>query len=490
MAGVGFAGFAVAVLVGDGAGVAGRWTWPVLLILVGVVGLIASRRQHEGVGPPGTLVRWPGRATSDCGPSRCGASASSPPPPPTSPVPATSPAPKRRPAAVGVLSQTPGRRRPSGQDRRRRPRRRPSRAAAGRRRGRRAGRARGPAGGAAPADLSRGPRFTAAAGPPPHHRPEGTSAPVRLSPELSLPAPRKGRGPSRRSPRSCRSCAGAPPWSLRSWPAPPSSSSTVPPAWASTCRAAPRSSWRPRTPPGRRSTATPSTRTLEVLRRRVDQLGVSEPSLQRSGDRRIIVELPGVADPEEAVAVIGKTAQLTFHPVLGPAGAGERHAARGETGPADESAALGWPGGGHRQRRGTARGHPRRRVLGGVAGAGRVPRRRARRGRSSPARPPAPRPATRPGAWPSSSTSEVISSPAGGTGDPLRPGHHRRHHRITGRLHRGRGQGPGPAHPGRRPARAGGDRRAADDRPHPGRRRHRGQREGGAHRRPADDRST
>jgi hypothetical protein len=44
MAGVGFSGFAVAVLVGDSAGVAGRWTWPVLLILVGVVGLIASRR--------------------------------------------------------------------------------------------------------------------------------------------------------------------------------------------------------------------------------------------------------------------------------------------------------------------------------------------------------------------------------------------------------------------------------------------------------------
>ncbi|MGH9226896.1 MAG: protein translocase subunit SecD, partial [Acidimicrobiales bacterium] len=57
-------------------------------------------------------------------------------------------------------------------------------------------------------------------------------------------------------------------------------------------------------------------RTLEVLRRRVDQLGVAEPSLQRSGDRRIIVELPGVADPAEAVAVIGKTAQLRFHPVL------------------------------------------------------------------------------------------------------------------------------------------------------------------------------
>jgi SecD/SecF fusion protein len=58
-------------------------------------------------------------------------------------------------------------------------------------------------------------------------------------------------------------------------------------------------------------------RTLEVLRRRVDQLGVNEPTLQRSGERRIIVELPGVADPDEAIRVIGQTAQLNFHPVLG-----------------------------------------------------------------------------------------------------------------------------------------------------------------------------
>jgi SecD/SecF fusion protein len=60
-------------------------------------------------------------------------------------------------------------------------------------------------------------------------------------------------------------------------------------------------------------------RTLEVLRRRVDQLGVAEPTLQRSGARRVLVELPGVYDPEEAVRVIGRTAQLAFHPVLGPA---------------------------------------------------------------------------------------------------------------------------------------------------------------------------
>ena len=38
-------------------------------------------------------------------------------------------------------------------------------------------------------------------------------------------------------------------------------------------------------------------RAVEVLRRRVDALGVAEPTLTRSGDRRIIVELPGLQDP-------------------------------------------------------------------------------------------------------------------------------------------------------------------------------------------------
>jgi SecD/SecF fusion protein len=69
--------------------------------------------------------------------------------------------------------------------------------------------------------------------------------------------------------------------------------------------------------PDRRVDGDTLARTLEVLRRRVDQLGVTEPTLQRSGERRVIVELPGVYDPEEAVEVIGRTAQLTFHPVLG-----------------------------------------------------------------------------------------------------------------------------------------------------------------------------
>ena len=39
-------------------------------------------------------------------------------------------------------------------------------------------------------------------------------------------------------------------------------------------------------------------RTLEVLRGRIDALGVAEPTLVRSGDHRIIVELPGVQDPK------------------------------------------------------------------------------------------------------------------------------------------------------------------------------------------------
>jgi SecD/SecF fusion protein len=60
-------------------------------------------------------------------------------------------------------------------------------------------------------------------------------------------------------------------------------------------------------------------RALEVIRGRVDALGVAEPTLAQSGDRRIIVELPGVTDPREAAEVIGQTAQLSFHEVLRPA---------------------------------------------------------------------------------------------------------------------------------------------------------------------------
>jgi SecD/SecF fusion protein len=71
------------------------------------------------------------------------------------------------------------------------------------------------------------------------------------------------------------------------------------------------------------ATAETTDRALEVLRRRVDALGVSEPTLARAGERRIVVELPGVQDPREAAEVIGKTAQLTFHPVAAAAVPGQ-----------------------------------------------------------------------------------------------------------------------------------------------------------------------
>ncbi|MFD1939233.1 protein translocase subunit SecD [Nonomuraea mangrovi] len=61
-------------------------------------------------------------------------------------------------------------------------------------------------------------------------------------------------------------------------------------------------------------------RTLEVLHRRADALGVVDPTLVRSGEKRIIVELPGVLDPRRAAEVIGRTAQLSFHAVLGDDG--------------------------------------------------------------------------------------------------------------------------------------------------------------------------
>jgi preprotein translocase subunit SecD len=51
---------------------------------------------------------------------------------------------------------------------------------------------------------------------------------------------------------------------------------------------------------------------LETIRNRVDEFGVAEPTIQKSGDDGILVQLPGVTDPARAKALIGKTAQLEF----------------------------------------------------------------------------------------------------------------------------------------------------------------------------------
>lgn len=51
---------------------------------------------------------------------------------------------------------------------------------------------------------------------------------------------------------------------------------------------------------------------IEIVRRRIDETGTSEPSIQRQGDDRIVVQLPGVSDPERIKNLLGKTAKLTF----------------------------------------------------------------------------------------------------------------------------------------------------------------------------------
>jgi len=55
---------------------------------------------------------------------------------------------------------------------------------------------------------------------------------------------------------------------------------------------------------------------LETIRNRVDQLGVAEPVIVRNGKDRIIVELPGIKNPERAKKVIGKVANLEFKEVV------------------------------------------------------------------------------------------------------------------------------------------------------------------------------
>ncbi len=53
-------------------------------------------------------------------------------------------------------------------------------------------------------------------------------------------------------------------------------------------------------------------RAMEIIRNRIDQFGVAEPLVQRQGDERIVVQLPGLTDRERAIELIGKTALLEF----------------------------------------------------------------------------------------------------------------------------------------------------------------------------------
>ena len=58
-------------------------------------------------------------------------------------------------------------------------------------------------------------------------------------------------------------------------------------------------------------------RSIKIIERRVNELGLTEPVIQRQGRDRIIVELPGVKDPEKAIAMLGRTAMLEFKDMNG-----------------------------------------------------------------------------------------------------------------------------------------------------------------------------
>lgn len=78
-----------------------------------------------------------------------------------------------------------------------------------------------------------------------------------------------------------------------------------------------------------RAIATIRTQTLaqsiEIVERRVNETGTREPIIQRQGDNRVLVQLPGVENPERIKELLGKTAKLTFHLVdLDGAGADSR----------------------------------------------------------------------------------------------------------------------------------------------------------------------
>ncbi len=59
---------------------------------------------------------------------------------------------------------------------------------------------------------------------------------------------------------------------------------------------------------------------LEIIRRRIDEVGTREPTIQRQGAERILVQVPGVGSAQEVKDIIGTTAQLNFQPVVSRTG--------------------------------------------------------------------------------------------------------------------------------------------------------------------------
>jgi SecD/SecF fusion protein len=66
-------------------------------------------------------------------------------------------------------------------------------------------------------------------------------------------------------------------------------------------------------PPNRELTDDDLDRSVEIMRSRVDRLGVTEPEIRKQGSDQIVIQLPGVSDPQAAADIIGKTAQLELY---------------------------------------------------------------------------------------------------------------------------------------------------------------------------------
>lgn len=69
---------------------------------------------------------------------------------------------------------------------------------------------------------------------------------------------------------------------------------------------------------------------LEIIRRRIDEVGTREPTIQRQGEDRILIQVPGLGSASELKDIIGTTAQLTFQAVIGRAGSADERAGPGQ----------------------------------------------------------------------------------------------------------------------------------------------------------------
>ena len=74
-------------------------------------------------------------------------------------------------------------------------------------------------------------------------------------------------------------------------------------------------------PPNRELTSEDLDRAVDIMRNRVDKLGVTEPEIRKQGSNQIVIQLPGVKNPQAAAQIIGTTAQLELYDLEDDVGA-------------------------------------------------------------------------------------------------------------------------------------------------------------------------